>query len=32
MGVQGLWQLLNPTGRPVSLQSLEGKILAVGIL
>lgn len=32
MGVQGLWQLLNPTGRPVSLQSLEGKVLAVGIL
>ena len=32
MGVQGLWQLLQSTGKPVSLQSLEGMKLAVGIL
>ncbi|KAK2496976.1 hypothetical protein MC885_006986 [Smutsia gigantea] len=32
MGVQGLWKLLECSGRPVSAETLEGKILAVGIL
>ena len=32
MGVKGLWQLIEPTGKPVTLESLEGKVLAVGIL
>ncbi|KAM5288074.1 DNA excision repair protein ERCC-5-like [Ctenodactylus gundi] len=31
MGVQGLWKLLECSGRPVSPESLEGKILAVDI-
>eukprot|EP01035_Chromulina_nebulosa_P017794 gene17794-23402_t len=29
MGVKGLWQLLIPIGRKVSIESLDGKILAV---
>ena len=32
MGVNGLWKLLEPVGRPVTLESLENKTLAVGIL
>lgn len=32
MGVQGLWKLLECSGRPVNPETLEGKILAVGIL
>ena len=32
MGVKGLWQLIDPAGKPVTLESLEGKVLAVGIL
>jgi hypothetical protein len=29
MGVKGLWRLLLPIGRRISLESLEGKILAI---
>lgn len=29
MGVQGLWRLLMPIGRRISIETLEGKILAV---
>ena len=32
MGVQGLWQLLQPTGCPITLESLDGKVLGIGIL
>lgn len=32
MGVHGLWKLLESTGKPINPESLEGKILAVGIL
>jgi len=32
MGVKGLWQLLECIGRPVTLESLENKVLGVGIL
>ena len=32
MGVLGLWKLLEPTARPIKLQGLEGKILAIDIL
>ena len=31
MGVKGLWKLIESTGKPVSLESLNGKILAVGM-
>lgn len=30
MGVQGLWELLAPVGRRVSVEALGGKRLAVG--
>ncbi|KAF9787513.1 hypothetical protein BJ322DRAFT_729829 [Thelephora terrestris] len=29
MGVKSLWKLLTPVGRPVLLETLEGKILAI---
>ena len=29
MGVKDLWQLLAPIGRRVSIESLEGKVLAI---
>lgn len=31
MGVHGLWRLLESTGKPINPETLEGKILAVGI-
>ena len=30
MGVTGLWGLLEPVSKPVALETLENKILAVG--
>lgn len=30
MGVQGLWALLEPAGKPIPLETLENKILAIG--
>ena len=32
MGVNGLWKLIEPVGKPIPLESLENKVLAVGIL
>ncbi|KAI8980218.1 hypothetical protein BD414DRAFT_114366 [Trametes punicea] len=29
MGVKGLWQLLEPVGRPVLLETMEGKSMAI---
>ena len=29
MGVKDLWQLLAPIGRRISIETLEGKILAI---
>jgi DNA-binding transcriptional ArsR family regulator len=29
MGVKDLWQLLSPIGRRISIESLEGKVLAI---
>ncbi|XP_062866643.1 DNA excision repair protein ERCC-5 [Trichomycterus rosablanca] len=31
MGVQGLWKLLESTGKPINPETLEGKIIAVDI-
>lgn len=30
MGVTGLWKLIEQSGKPVPLETLEGKILAIG--
>ena len=30
MGVKNLWKLLEPAGRPIKLESLEGLVLAIG--
>jgi hypothetical protein len=30
MGVKDLWKLLEPAGRPVKLESLEGIVVGVG--
>lgn len=32
MGVTGLWRLIDASGKPVPLETLEGKVLAIGIL
>jgi XPG N-terminal domain. len=32
MGVNGLWKLLEASGKPVPVETLENKVLAVGIL
>ena len=31
MGVKGLWELLSPIGRRVTIETLEGKILAIDV-
>lgn len=32
MGVHGLWRLIEPSGKTVPVETLENKVLAVGIL
>lgn len=32
MGVTGLWRLIEPAGKPVPVETLENKVLAVGKL
>ncbi|XP_013116867.2 DNA excision repair protein ERCC-5 homolog isoform X1 [Stomoxys calcitrans] len=32
MGVTGLWKLIEPCGKPVPVETLEGKVLAIGKL
>ena len=31
MGVLGLWTLLDPVGRPVPVETLSGRVLAVDV-
>ena len=31
MGIHGLWSIIEPAGKPVPLESLENKILAVDV-
>lgn len=31
MGVLGLWQLIESSGKPVPLETLENKVLAIGL-
>ena len=31
MGVTGLWSLVEPAGKPIPLESLENKVLAVDV-
>lgn len=31
MGVNGLWYLLQPAGRPLKLEDMSGKVVAVDI-
>ena len=31
MGVQGLWALLEPAGKPIPLETLENKVLAIDV-
>ena len=31
MGVHGLWNLLEPAGKPIPLETLENKILAIDV-
>jgi DNA excision repair protein ERCC-5 len=31
MGVTGLWKLIESSGKPVPLETLENKVLAIGL-
>ena len=31
MGVTGLWKLIEASGKPVPLETLENKVLAIGL-